>query len=180
MTAWGFPLGPLLLGDEVGLDVGAHIAVILADAFGDRMTGPSMMDGMSADDRKGRKNGRGFYLYEDGQRKGVDETVYDALGLGQRKSISREEIQNRLSLAFINEAALCLQEGILRSARDGDIGAVFGLGYPPFKGGPFWTVDQMGADVVVQKLEALAEIHGDRFNPAQILKDHAESGETFR
>jgi len=83
-------------------------------------------------------------------------------------------------MAFINEAALCLEEGILRSARDGDIGAVFGLGYPPFKGGPFWTVDQMGADVVVKKLEALAESHGDRFAPAQTLKDHAESGAKFR
>jgi 3-hydroxyacyl-CoA dehydrogenase/enoyl-CoA hydratase/3-hydroxybutyryl-CoA epimerase len=180
MTSWGFPVGPLLLADEVGIDVGAHIAVILSDAFGDRMSGPSLMAGLIDDDRKGRKNGRGFYRYEDGERKGVDETVYEALGLGERKSIPRDEIQDRLTLAFINEAALCLEEGILRSARDGDIGAVFGLGYPPFKGGPFWTVDQMGADVVVKKLEALAEKHGDRFAPAQILKDHAESGAKFR
>lgn len=180
MTAWGFPIGPLLLGDEVGLDVGAHIAAVMADAFGDRMTGPSMMGGLIEDDRKGRKNGKGFYLYEDGKRRGVDETVYDALGLGERKSIPRDEIQERLSLAFINEAALCLEDGVLRSARDGDIGAVFGLGYPPFRGGPFWTIDQMGADFVVKKLEALAEIHGARFAPAQILRDHAASGEAFR
>jgi 3-hydroxyacyl-CoA dehydrogenase/enoyl-CoA hydratase/3-hydroxybutyryl-CoA epimerase len=180
MTAWGFPIGPLLLADEVGIDVGAHIGVIMADAFGERMVGPSMMSGLIADGRKGRKNGKGFYVYEDGQRKGVDDTVYAALGLGERKTVAREEIQERMTMAFINEVALCLEEGVLRSARDGDIGAVFGLGYPPFKGGPFWTVDQIGADIVVKKLEALAETHGSRFSPAQILRDHAESSKRFR
>ncbi len=180
MKAWGFPIGPLLLADEVGIDVGAHISKIFLDAFGDRMRGPEMMTGLIADDRKGRKNGRGFYRYDSGERKGVDPTVYAALGLGERRSVPKSAIQDRLSLAFINEAALCLQEGILRSARDGDIGAVFGLGYPAFRGGPFWTVDAMGADVVVAKLRSLQERHGDRFEPAQILVDHAESGDRFR
>lgn len=177
---WGFPIGPLLLTDEVGIDVGAHVATILHAAFGDRMRGPDMMAGLIKDGRKGRKNGRGFYLYTDGKRGDVDETVYDALGLGPRVRVSEEEIQERMSLVFINEATLCLQEGILRSARDGDIGAVFGLGYPPFRGGPFFTVDQMGADVVVAKLEALEARFGERFAPAQILKDHAETGKSFR
>lgn len=180
MTAWGFPIGPLLLTDEVGIDVGAHVAVILQGAFGDRMNGPDMMAGLLEDDRKGRKNGRGFYLYTDGKRGDVDATVYAALGLGPRIPVSKKDVTERLYLAFINEAALCLQEGILRSARDGDIGAVFGLGYPPFRGGPFWTVDEMGADVVVAKLEALEARFGDRFTPAAILRDHAKSGEKFR
>ncbi len=180
MTDWGFPIGPLLLADEVGIDVGAHIAVILVDAFGDRMRGPAMMEGLIADDRKGRKNGRGFYLYDKGERGDVDETVYEALGLGPRTGIQKEDIAERMSMAFINEAARCLEEGILRSARDGDIGAVFGLGYPPFRGGPFWTIDQMGAETVVDKLIVLAAKHGDRFEPAQILRDYAEQGKKFR
>jgi 3-hydroxyacyl-CoA dehydrogenase/enoyl-CoA hydratase/3-hydroxybutyryl-CoA epimerase len=180
MTAWGFPIGPLLLADEVGIDVGAHIAVILHDAFGDRMAGPPMMEGLIADDREGRKNGRGFYVYDKGERQGVDETVYKALGLGSRRDIGRSEIQERMSLAFINEAAHCLGDGILRSARDGDIGAIFGLGYPPFRGGPFWTIDQMGAETVVDKLIVLAAKHGDRFEPAQILRDHAAEDKKFR
>ena len=180
MTAWGFPIGPLLLADEVGIDVGAHIAVILSEAFGDRMAGPPMMEGLIADDRKGRKNGRGFYSYDKGERQGVDETVYDALDLGPRRTIDRDEIQERISLAFINEAAHCLGDGILRSARDGDIGAIFGLGYPPFRGGPFWTIDQMGADTVVDKLIVLAAKYGNRFEPAQILRDYAAEGKKFR
>ncbi|MEE8456678.1 MAG: 3-hydroxyacyl-CoA dehydrogenase family protein, partial [Acidimicrobiia bacterium] len=180
MADWGFPIGPLLLTDEVGIDVGAHVAIILHEAFGDRMKGPDMMAGLIDDDRKGRKNGRGFYQYADGERGEVDKTVYGALGLGERVPVSKRDVTERLSLAFINEAALCLQEGILRSARDGDIGAVFGLGYPPFRGGPFFTVDQMGADVVVTKLEALEARFGERFTPARILRDHAKSGAKFR
>jgi 3-hydroxyacyl-CoA dehydrogenase/enoyl-CoA hydratase/3-hydroxybutyryl-CoA epimerase len=180
MTLWGFPVGPLLLADEVGIDVGAHISKIFLEAFGDRMKGPDMMTGLIADGRQGRKNGKGFYVYESGERKGVDETVYEALGLGPRKVIPESLIQERLSLAFLNEAARCLEEGILRSARDGDIGAVFGLGFPPFRGGPFWTIDRMGAGKVVDRLEVLTSEHGDRFIPAQILIDHATSNKPFR
>ena len=180
MTLWGFPVGPLLLADEVGIDVGAHISKIFIEAFGDRMKGPDMMAGLIADGRQGRKNGKGFYRYEDGERKGVDESVYGALGLGPRKVIPESIIQERLSLAFLNEAARCLEDGVLRSARDGDIGAVFGLGYPPFRGGPFWTIDRMGAAKVVERLEALTSEHGDRFTPAQILLEHAKADKRFR
>ena len=180
MTSWGFPVGPLLLGDEVGIDVAAHVAHTMRDAFGDRMTGPDIMDALIEDGRKGRKNNRGFYVYDNGERGEVDETVYEVMGLGERSTIPKSEIQERISLAFINEAARCLEEGILRSARDGDIGAVFGVGYPPFRGGPFFTVDAMGADVVVDALNRLAADHGPRFEPAQILIDHAKDGKRFR
>ena len=180
MTSWGFPVGPLLLGDEVGIDVAAHVAHTMRDAFGDRMTGPDIMDALIEDGRKGRKNNRGFYVYDNGERGEVDETVYEVMGLGERSTIPESEIQERISLAFINEAARCLEEGILRSARDGDIGAVFGVGYPPFRGGPFFTVDAMGADVVVDALNRLAADHGPRFEPAQILIDHAKDGKRFR
>jgi 3-hydroxyacyl-CoA dehydrogenase/enoyl-CoA hydratase/3-hydroxybutyryl-CoA epimerase len=181
MVQWGFPVGPILLADEVGIDVGAHISQIMIDAFGDRMVGPDMMAGLVADDRKGRKNGRGFYEYDEkGKRGGTDETVYAALGLGPRRDIPQKEIQERISLAMINEAARCLEEGILQSALDGDMGAVMGLGFPPFRGGPFWWIDQQSAATIVDRLDALTERHGDRFAPAQVLRDHAESGKSFR
>ena len=180
MQRWGFPVGPLLLTDEVGIDVGAHIAQIMLDAFGERMAAPEMMQGLVDDDRKGRKNGRGFYTYTKGERGGVDESVYRALGLGPRRTIPEAEIQERISLAMVNEAARCLEEGILRSSLDGDIGAVMGLGFPPFRGGPFWWVDEVGAACVVERLDALAAQHGERFSAAQILRNHARSGAPLR
>ena len=181
MTAWGFPVGPVLLSDEVGIDVGAHISRVMLDAFGERMAGPAMASNLVDDDRMGRKNGRGFYRYDDkGERGGVDESVYQALKIGPRRVISESEIQNRISLAMVNEAARCLEEGILQSALDGDMGAVMGLGFPPFRGGPFWWVDQVGAAEIVARLDALADRHGMRFEPAEILRSHAASGTTFR
>ncbi|MGI9610031.1 MAG: fatty acid oxidation complex subunit alpha FadJ, partial [Acidimicrobiia bacterium] len=137
MVAWGFPVGPVTLADEVGIDVGAKIGKIMEKAFGDRMAPPGGLEGLIADDRKGRKNGRGFYKYENGKKGDVDESVYKVLGIDSHTTIDRVAIQERLGLQFINEAARCLEEGILRSARDGDIGAIFGLGFPPFTGGPF-------------------------------------------
>ena len=85
-----------------------------------------------------------------------------------------------MALAMINEAARCLEDGILQSSLDGDMGAVMGLGFPPFRGGPFWWIDLEGAGKIVDRLDALAERHGDRFAAAQILRDHAESGKKFR
>ncbi len=181
MTAWGFPVGPVLLSDEVGIDVGAHISTIMLEAFGERMAGPTMASNLVDDDRMGRKNGRGFYRYDDkGKRGGVDESVYQALKIGPRRVISESEIQERIALAMVNEAARCLEEGVLQSALDGDMGAVMGLGFPPFRGGPFWWVDQVGVAEIVAKLDALAERHGMRFEPAEILRTHAASGKTFR
>jgi 3-hydroxyacyl-CoA dehydrogenase/enoyl-CoA hydratase/3-hydroxybutyryl-CoA epimerase len=180
MVDWGFPVGPVQLTDEVGIDVAAKVGKVMRREFGDRLAAPAGFDKLVADDRKGRKNGRGFYLYEDGERKGVDESVYAVLGSPERKAMDRGNIQERLALQMINEAALCLEEGILRSARDGDIGAIFGLGFPPFTGGPFSYVDRVGAAIIVARLEEMAEQHGDRYRPAAILVEHAKSGEPFR
>ena len=94
--------------------------------------------------------------------------------------MARADIQERLVLQMVNEAALCLEDGILRSARDGDIGAIFGLGFPPFTGGPFSYVDAEGAGTIVDKMERLAAVHGDRYRPATILVDAAGKGNLFR
>jgi 3-hydroxyacyl-CoA dehydrogenase/enoyl-CoA hydratase/3-hydroxybutyryl-CoA epimerase len=131
--------------------------------------------------RKGRKNRKGFYLYDDkGKRGGVDESVYADLGVNPTGSIDRNRIQERLSLAMINEAARCLEEDVLRSAVDGDIGAVMGLGFPPFRGGPFFWIDQTGVGEVVKRLDELASDHGPRFEPAEILVGAAKAGRRFR
>lgn len=180
MVDWGFPIGPITLSDEVGIDVAARIAVIMEGAFGERMKAPTELSALVADGRKGRKNGRGFYRYQDGKRLGVDKTVYDVLGVSPTGQVDRAQIQDRLVLSMINEAARCLEDGILRSARDGDVGAVMGLGFPPFRGGPFFYVDREGSKKIVGRMDQLADTYGSRFEPAAILRDHAAGGKEFR
>ncbi len=180
LVKFGFPVGPFQLLDEVGIDIAGHVAKIMVNAFGARMAPPPGFERLSKDGRQGRKNKKGFYLYDGRKKKVVDETVYDGVPGGRkRQKIDPELITERLALQMANEAALCLQESILRSARDGDIGAVFGLGFPPFRGGPFHWMDSLGLDQVVRKMEAHRQKLGDRFTPAQLLLDMAKQGKRF-
>jgi 3-hydroxyacyl-CoA dehydrogenase/enoyl-CoA hydratase/3-hydroxybutyryl-CoA epimerase len=179
LLAFGFPVGPMALLDEVGIDVGAKVAKIMVEHFGERMAPPALMGRVLSDGRQGRKNKRGFYTY-DGKRKRVDASVYTLLpGDAARRPFDPREIQDRLVFAFLNEAVFCLQEGILRSPRDGDVGAIFGLGFPPFLGGPFRYLDHLGARFAVELLERLANAHGDRFRPAVMLSNLAKEGRGF-
>jgi len=177
MTAFGFPVGPITLLDEVGIDVGAKVAKVLHRAFGERMAPAASTAQVLEDGRLGRKNKKGFYTYEGKKR--VDESVYVALGSATRRPFEPREIQDRLVFAFVNEAVLCLQEGILRSPRDGDVGAIFGLGFPAFLGGPFRYLDRLGARFAAEVLERLRARHGERFKPARLLLDMARDGKSF-
>lgn len=179
MVGWGFPVGPITLFDEVGLDVAYKSGKILQEAFGHRMQPNEVLPKLVEDGRLGRKNDRGFYRYEGGKRAGPDAGVYRLIGSPARLTLPAEEIQDRLALGMINEAVRCLEDGVLRSARDGDVGAVMGIGFPPFRGGPFWYLDQQGAGPVVQRLSALQVAHGTRFSPAPLLASKAERAERF-
>jgi 3-hydroxyacyl-CoA dehydrogenase/enoyl-CoA hydratase/3-hydroxybutyryl-CoA epimerase len=173
MTRFGFPVGPCALLDEVGIDVAARVAGVMQRAFGERMAPPASMAALLADGRKGRKAARGFYTY-DGGKKRVDESVYALLPHGAvRRPIDPHQAQQRLVFAFLNESIRCLQEGILRSPRDGDVGAVFGLGFPPFLGGPFRYLDRLGTRFALETMEKL------RFEPAPLLVDLAREGRAF-
>ena len=180
LVGFGFPVGPMTLLDEVGIDVGAKVAKVLHGAFGERMAVPEAMGKVLESGRLGRKNGKGFYTYGDPKKKVVDETVYDALPGGRkRKRIDREEIVERCVLQMVNEAVLTLGEGILRSARDGDVGAVFGLGFPPFRGGPFRWIDAEGSARVLERMRRLEGRFGLRFKPAPLLVERAATGKPF-
>ena len=180
MVQAGFPVGPITLLDEVGVDVATKVAPILEDAFGDRMSTPKAFEKLKDDDRKGKKNKRGFYKY-DGKSKGkeVDESVYSVLGISPDKHVDGKEIAERGLLLMANEAARCLDEGIIRSARDGDIGAIFGIGFPPFHGGPFRYMDSLGIETVVERLEHYQKLHGDRYKPADILIKMKSNSDSF-
>ncbi len=180
MVAWGFPVGPLQLLDEVGIDVGSHVGVVMRQAFGDRMVAPAATSKLLADGRKGRKNGRGFYLYGEARgkkgKKPVDTSVYKVIGVDPKALISAEDIQMRCALQMVNEAFRCLGEGILRSPRDGDIGAIFGLGFPPFRGGPFRYVDTIGAAEAYRRIQGYHDRFGARWEPAPLLRELARDG----
>lgn len=181
LETFGFPVGPLRLLDEVGIDVGTKIAPVLHQAFGDRMAPPPAFAKLIESGRKGRKNGQGFYKYDQNYRgnRPVDETIYQTLGVTPKQVDNLNEIAERCVLLMVNEAVRCLDEGILRSARDGDIGAVFGLGFPPFLGGPFRYVDNVGAQTIVDKLRHYESKFGERFTPAPGLLRLAEQQGTF-
>ncbi|MCE9679536.1 fatty acid oxidation complex subunit alpha FadJ [Shewanella sp. AS1] len=180
LVKFGFPVGPMTLLDEVGIDVGAKIAPILEKELGHRFKAPSAFDKLLLDERKGRKNGKGFYLYgAKSKKKLVDESVYKVLGIAPSESGDREELAQRCIVQMLNESVRCLEEGIIASARDGDIGAIFGIGFPPFLGGPFRYIDTLGADKLVEVLNHYVSLHGERFTPCGRLIEMAASGETF-
>ena len=182
LRGFGFPVGPFALLDEVGLDVGAKVQPILHAAFGDRMKPSGMADTMLRDGRYGKKSGKGFYRYDAKAKKGkkeVDESVYSLLRVSPDKQPPTDEIVDRCVLMMVNEAVRCLDEGVIRSARDGDIGAIFGIGFPPFLGGPFRYAQNQGIQKIVSKLESLEQRFGDRFKPADALVRLAEKRETF-
>ena len=181
LMEFGFRVGPITLVDEVGIDIAGKAGNIIADAFGTRMAPSQSLQRVISAGRYGRKARSGFYLYNDkGKKVGVDPTVYDLLPTGRtRSSVPADEIRQRTVLAMVNEAARCLEEGILRSARDGDVAAVFGIGFPPFRGGPFRYIDTVGIAEVVGQLEELNSRFPPRFAPSDLLLEMARTGRRF-
>ncbi len=170
LKQFGFPVGPFNLLDEVGIDVGTKIAPVLVNAFGKRLSPPDNFTKLAQLGRLGRKNKKGFYLYNGkSKQKQVDETIYTDLGITPNTQMESEQIAERCVLQMLNEAALCLQEKIIENPRDGDIGAIFGLGFPPFTGGPFRYMDASGLVTIVEKLRQYETTLGKRFKPAAIL-----------
>jgi 3-hydroxyacyl-CoA dehydrogenase/enoyl-CoA hydratase/3-hydroxybutyryl-CoA epimerase len=181
LIKFGFPVGPMTLLDEVGIDVGAKISPILEKELGDRFSAPAAFDKLLADDRKGRKNSKGFYQYGPKAKKAklVDESVYGVLGIKTASDKEAKEIAERCTIQMLNEAVRCLEEGIIANPRDGDIGAIFGIGFPPFLGGPFRYIDTLGAKNLVDTLTRYQKLYGDRFAPCEMLKNMATEGNSF-
>ncbi|HKK46007.1 MAG TPA: 3-hydroxyacyl-CoA dehydrogenase NAD-binding domain-containing protein, partial [Balneolaceae bacterium] len=184
MKQFGFPVGPAALFDEVGIDVAAHITEVLGDLFAERGVHPSTKPTELFDaGYKGRKNKKGFYKYEEKgsgkKKKNPNSEIYQYFEGNGQASLDKETVQQRMVLTMVNEAAFCLQENILHTPTDGNLGAVLGLGFPPFLGGPFRYVDREGAETIVDRLKRFEEQHGPRFKAADILKDHAKTGKKF-
>lgn len=180
-TTLGFPVGGATLADEVGLDVAIHVADELGGAFGDRFHGGNVaiLQEMLDKGFMGRKSGKGLFIYQQGLKvrevnPGFEEIIEKYRLTPNPAVFSDSDVQYRLVSRFVNEAVLCLQEGILNSPLEGDIGAVFGLGFPPCLGGPFRFVDSFGADKLVEKMRRYEAVYGMPFTPCQLLLDHAK------
>ncbi|MGZ8392818.1 MAG: fatty acid oxidation complex subunit alpha FadJ [Gemmatimonadales bacterium] len=176
MTEFGFPVGPVALLDEVGLDVAHKAGSVMHEAFGDRMKPAASLARMLGATRLGRKNGRGFYHYKAGHKAGVDRSVYPLLAVRPSDQADAEVVGQRLVYSMLNEAALACADGVVRSPRDADIGAIFGIGFPAFRGGPLRMIDDVGPERVVETLYGLQEHFGERFRPAPSLLEMAKSG----
>lgn len=181
MKRFGFPVGPLTLADEVGIDVAAHVSKNMTSFFQKRGITPSpTIEKIFAEGYQGKKNKKGFYQY--GKKRGpkmVNAEIYRFFGGTDRKNFTEGEIQNRLSMIMMKEAVLCLEEGILANAKDGDLGAIFGMGFPPFLGGPFRYMDRLGLEKVLSIMKELEQKHGPRFSPPALIQQKADKKETF-
>uniref|UniRef100_A0A2I2ZP55 Enoyl-CoA hydratase n=1 Tax=Gorilla gorilla gorilla TaxID=9595 RepID=A0A2I2ZP55_GORGO len=165
-TSLGFPVGAATLVDEVGVDVAKHVAKDLGKAFGERFGG--------------RKSGKGFSIYQESvKNKNLNSdmnSILASLKMPPKSEVSSDEdIQFRLLTRFVNEAVTCLQEGILATPSEGDIGAVFGLSFPPCLGGPFCFVDLYEAQKIVDRRKKYEAAYGKEFTPSQLLADHTNS-----
>ena len=196
MKNFGMPVGPITLSDEVGVDITKHVGEFMRGAdLGVRMEGGNkdFTDLMVDKGWLGRKSGKGFYDYNAKVAKGADRPLNGDMKaaleafLAERgvkygaATMSEEDMQWRMIGRFINEAAFCLQDDIVRGPVDADIGAVFGIGFAPFTGGPFRMLDNMegGTTAFVDRMNRYADAEGEQFRPPQILLDYAKSGNKF-
>jgi 3-hydroxyacyl-CoA dehydrogenase/enoyl-CoA hydratase/3-hydroxybutyryl-CoA epimerase len=180
---FGMPMGPLELLDQVGIDIASDVAGTLGQLRkGDVGPSPDRFAAMVRDGALGKKAGRGFYEYRDGRR---GKPTPWATPTGPRPAPQSDgaggltEVQKRLIYPMINEAARCLEGGVVGEVWVLDLAMVLGTGYAPFRGGPLRTADALGVAAVVRDLDVLRGTHGDRFEAAALLRTKADEGNGF-
>lgn len=186
MKKMGFPVGPISLLDEVGLDIAAHVAESSAEnmlAGREGFVASDATTKMFKDGRLGKKNQKGFYNYEEKKgrvkKAGIDSSAYKYFKGNGDKKMDINEIQDRAIMLMLNEAVMCLEEGIIANPTDGNLGAVFGIGFLPFTGGPFRYINQRGVKNVVDRMNELKDKYGPKYTPRPMLVDMANSGKLF-
>jgi 3-hydroxyacyl-CoA dehydrogenase/enoyl-CoA hydratase/3-hydroxybutyryl-CoA epimerase len=180
MTAFGMPVGPIALLDDVGLDTAVKAGEVLQAAFPLRMK-PAGQASLVAEGRLGRKSGKGFYEYADGKRGAPAREAYRVLGVepASQPPLGAGEIEDRLVMPMINEAAFCLDDGVIARPEKLDLAMIFGTGFPPFRGGLLQYADSVGLREIHAKLRNLAARVGDRYAPAPRIEKMAVSGQSF-
>jgi len=194
MKKFGFPVGPITLADEVGVEVAFHLHANLQEELGVRVGGANVaaMNALLAAGIKGKRFGAGMASYPGKPKGGIagmfaakekikmNPVCVEAMKPFMKPGkVTDEEIKDRISARFINEAIYCLQDGVVRNATDGDMACIFGVGFPPFTGGPFRYLDRVGAAKYCDALKKLEDKYGPRFTPAPLLVDMARNNTKF-
>jgi len=180
-TAFGMPMGPITLSDLVGLDTAYYAGSVMEQAFPRRVVSSPILPALIQQGRLGQKSGRGFFSYQNKKGKAEDDPAVEKLLSDHRRSqrkFSRDELTSRLFLPMLVEATRMLEEKIVRDVRDVDLGLIFGIGFPPFRGGLLFWADTLGAAKLVEMLKPLEPL-GERFKPTPLLLDMAASGRKF-
>lgn len=181
MEAFGMPMGPLRLLDEIGLDVAGEVLVTLRNGLGERYTPAPVVALVMGGGRLGRKTGAGFYRYRDERAAGLHPKTASLLREARPAATppEGEELEDRMVLAMVNEAARALADRVVASPEDVDVGMLLGTGFPPFRGGLLRYADHLGVATVVERLHRLAQAVGDRFRPAPLLEEMARERRRF-
>ena len=190
MERFGWPMGPAYLCDVVGIDTGVHAGAVMAEGFPDRMKYDfkTSHQVMFESDRLGQKNGRGYYAYEKDKKgrpkKVVDASVAELLApiMDGQESMSAEDIVDSMMIPMCLEAVRCLEDGIADSATDIDLALIYGIGFPPFRGGALHYIDDLGIANFVARADELAGNAGDlsaMYEPTDKLREMAASGGAF-
>lgn len=186
LERFGWPMGPAYLLDVVGMDTGKHAAGVMAEGFPDRMASESatIIDALFEADRLGQKNGKGFYRYEP-DRKGKpqklpDPTVDPIIASVQQepKEFDAQDMVDRLMIPMCIESARCLEDNIVSSAAEVDMGLVYGVGFPPFRGGALHHVDKMGLAAFCARADEFEHL-GPLYHPTPAMREMASRGSTF-
>ncbi len=186
MEKFGFPMGPAYLLDVVGIDTGHHANDVMAEGFPDRMKADykTGMDVMYENERFGQKNNQGFYVYETDKKgkpkKVVDEFVYELLApvCGDKRDFSDEQIIQRMMIPMCIEIARCLEEGIVDTPAEADMGLIFGIGFPPFRGGVCRYMDTVGIGQFVDICDQYSDL-GKLYQPTDRMRNMAANGESY-
>ncbi len=180
---FGLPMGPIRLLDQIGLDVASHVYKTMINGYGKRMAAPNHVEKLLLADRIGKKSSLGFYNYQT-KKAVLDPKVYDILEIKTFKPNDTQHIQDRLILSLINEAVLCLDEGVAGTpgrdaARQIDLGTVMGTGFPAFRGGVIYYANSIGAAKLVHMMQSLERQIDARFRPVTGILTRAEKGIGF-
>jgi 3-hydroxyacyl-CoA dehydrogenase / enoyl-CoA hydratase / 3-hydroxybutyryl-CoA epimerase len=178
MLDFGMPMGPLRLVDEVGVDVAAHVARTLVEQFSPRLRMPMILEKMLQAGQLGRKADHGFYLHN--TKRPVPHTELAMFRVAEDSAgLDRNVLQEGMVMLMVNEAARCLEEGVVGTPADVDFAMIMGTGFAPFRGGPLRHADALGVQHVVERMNRLAATSGERFHPCALLEQMAEEGRRF-